>query len=232
MKTMKEPFDANKAMILLYGGQTWTSSDLKRYFKGQTTGYISVAFESGYNEKNSEKHFVIFHITPEPAEQYMCHACTPLIGGAIYTKIKDSWAIETKSMIIGWGNAFGEKISLVRIGKDRHAIMLLITDAHQGYETKYINLITPYMGVLKVALNVGFGEKPSSGACGEAASEQKVEIKFDETQKSEYFNIVTHIQYNEGTCQKLTVNKKTAIYKFVKGKYKLISASEKDRQSR
>lgn len=229
IKTRKELFDTNRAMILLYSGQTLTSSDLKQYFKGQTTGYISVAYESGYNENNLEKHVVIFHITPEPAEQYMCHACSPLIGGAIYTKTKDSWAIETKSMIIGWGNAFGEKMSLVRIGKDRHAVMLSISDAHQGYETKYINLIVPYNNKLNVALNVGFIEKPGPGACGEAAPEQKVEIKFDETGNSEYFNISAKIQYNEGPCQQLIANKKTAIYKFVKDRYKLISDSKKGR---
>lgn len=217
---LKDPFDANDALVLLYGGKTWTHANLKKYFDGRSTGYISLAFDASYMENNQEKHIVISHITPNPADDYHCHACTPLVGGAVYVKSKEGWSMESESKIIGWGSSLGEAISLDKIGPERYGIFLAIDDAHQGYETKYINLIIPYQGALDIALQVGFTEKPGPGACGKAAQAQKVGINFVKARDSEYFDVVANIKRNGGRCRKsMPVYRKTARYKFVNGKY-------------
>ncbi len=220
-KVIKDPFNVNEALLLLYGGNTWTNSNLSGYFEGRSTGYISLAFESSYTENNQEKHVVISHITPEPVDDFKCHACSPAIGGAVFVKVNDGWMLESEKKIIGWSSwSYGEEMRLVKIGSEKYGVMLSIMDVAQGYETKFIKLIVPYNGELNMALSVGFIEKPGSGACGKRAHEQKVELNFDRTSDSDYFDVVAYITRNEGSCQKLSVHHEADHYRFVRGKYK------------
>jgi|GEM_PF-5662880 len=226
-KTLREPFNPDEALIMLYGGMIWKNYALKNYFKEESTdtGYITLAFESAYIENNKEKHVVISHITPRPYEEYQCHACAHLVGGAVFVKSKNGWSIESKSKIIGWSSdLFHENITLVKIGPDKYGVMLSVDDVYQGYETKYKFMIVSYNNILKKVLDVGFSEKPSHDVCGKGIEEQKVEVEFDKTQDSECFDIIVHIKRNEGSCRtKISVLSETKRYKYVKGKYKYVT---------
>jgi hypothetical protein len=149
-KSLKNPFIPYDALILLYGGKTFEDARLGKYFQGQTTGYISLAFETAYIENGQEKHMVIAHITPEPVDEYFCHACYKLIGGAVFSKTGNVWRIESENKIIGWAGSMicEEKIDLVQVGPHRYGTMLSVEDDFQGYETKLVHLIIPYNGVL------------------------------------------------------------------------------------
>jgi hypothetical protein len=210
--------DRQQALMLLYGGDIWTSDKLKEYFNGQDRGYISVAFEAPYVEQGQNKYVVIVRITPKPAEEYACHACTPIIGGGVFKLSGTDWAVESKGDIVGWGGTFGEKFSLVNIGLDKHGILDSIEDSHGGYEDKSIKLIIPYNGYFHNALNIGFGEKPGPGACGHVPK-QYVAVHFLQA-KSEFFDVESKLKFNDGTCKKFSVRNQIARYRFSDGIYK------------
>jgi hypothetical protein len=222
VKTIKSPFNPNNALNLLYGGNTFSDASLSKYFHGQSIGYISLAFKSSYIENGQEKHIVISHITPEPADEYVCHACYPLIGGAVFSKAGGGWKMESGSKIIGWGGSFQEEMNLVKIGPDRYGVKLLVEDDSQGYETKLIWLILPHNTELSEALEVGFGEKPGPGACGKRAQKQTVELEMVNAEGSEYFDVISHVKRNNGSCKKLSAQRETNRYRFISGKYKCI----------
>jgi hypothetical protein len=222
-KELKGAYDAQKALALIYGSLEWNDKKLSEYFKDKTVGYISLDFDSIYTEGGKEKHFVIAHITPSPIEEYRCHACTPLVGGAVFAKSKNGWVVESENKVMGWGNAFGEDFKLEKIGADKAGLVLRIQDVHQGYENKSTKLFISYNGKLNPVLEVGFGESPGPGACMEGAEAQSINVRFEPGNQSEYFDAVADIQYNEGNCGKLVVKKQSSRYRFAGGKYAQIA---------
>jgi hypothetical protein len=242
VKEKKSTFNAQNALTFLYDGPIWHSPDLIKYFDGKSTGYVTLAFESSYRERNVDKQVVIYHITPKPAEEWQCHLCTRLIGGAIFIFSDNRWKIESVNRIIGWGgHPGGEKITLEKIGKDKYGLMLAESDAHQGYETEYHDLIIPIKGSLQVALEAGFYEKPGSGECGDDTPSQKMNMAFDSPQNAEYFDVLTEMQFNEREnkgqpledtekpCGKIIVHKDTARYRFRDGTYKIIAGTRPEK---
>jgi hypothetical protein len=215
-------FDGQDALRLLYGSGVWRSDELKSYFQGQSHGYVSLAFEASYIERDQDKHVVLLRITPRPAEQYDCHACTPLIGGGVFRWSGTKWVVESSSRIIGWGNPFGETFTVVEIGPDQHGILDSIADAFQGYETRSIRLIVPYKGAFRSALTIGFSERPGAGACeNRSTAEQYADIRFRRAD-SELFEVDTKLQFNHGSCAKLSVRKQIRRYRFSGGQYRML----------
>jgi hypothetical protein len=216
--------DASKALASLYGGLVWKDKILAKYFGGKTTGYLIPVFEKRFTEGETEKYLVLGHITPEPTETYVCHACTPLIGGAIFVKQGSKWVVESKQKIIGWGAGLAQDdISIEKNGPVKYGVLIRIDDAHQGYEDRRERLLVPNQKNLDVALEVGYVEKPGPAACLEGNIDfpaQSVEIKFEQGNNAEYFDAVVHVEYNEGVCDKENIRiNKTTRYQYHKGKY-------------
>lgn len=95
VREKKSLFNTSKALTLLYGGPIWHSPDLIKYFDKESTGYVSLAFEASYRERGIGKHVVIYRITPKPAEEWNCHLCSGLIGGAVFIHADTDWKIES-----------------------------------------------------------------------------------------------------------------------------------------
>ncbi len=140
----------------------------------------------------------------------------------MFAKTKEGWEIESQSKIIGWGNALGERLFLVKIGPDKHGVMIRIDDAHQGYEYKHVQLVVPNSGALPVALDIGFDESPGPGACadgGEDLVEQHVKVSFVPGSNPHYFDVLADILENEGTCDDYATSQTNARYVYANGKY-------------
>lgn len=212
-------FDGDQAMSLMYGGTVVRNEALRSYFQGQDNGYVAIAYENSYVEQGQRKRVVVFRITPKPADEYVCHACAPVIGVGLFTLSGHEWAAESKAQLIGFGNALGEKFSLVEIGPDKHGILDVIADSHQGYEDKSIRLIVPYQGVYRAALEVGFIEKPGPAACENVTlPEQSAGISFLQT-KDNFFDVVAKLEFNEGSCESFLARSQAKRYRFRDGVY-------------
>lgn len=218
--------DANKAFTDLYGGLIWNDKILAQYFQGKTIGYLAPVFEERFTEGGLEKLLVLGHITPEPTESYYCHACYPLLGGAIFLKQGSLWVVESAQKAIGWGGSLSpDIISIFKIGPTKYGVSVRFFDVHQGYEVLKEMILVPYQGHLDVGLDVGYSDKPGPSVCLEDninLPAQSVDIKFEPGINPEYFDAVVHIEYNDGACGqkvKWVAHKETSRYQFKEGRY-------------
>jgi hypothetical protein len=222
-KYAKVSDDASKAFAGVYGGSKWEDKVLEKYFKGKTTGYVTPKFEEKFTEDGKEKLLVLGYITPEPIDNYGCHACVPLLGGAIFLKQGSGWIPESVNKIIGWGDPLEiGRFGIVLIGPKKYGVAMYISDAHQGYEDVRAEILVPHEGNLNVALDAGYIEKPGEAACmdnKDAVSPQSVDMKFETVNNSDYYDAVVQVQYNDGTCEKFVRQDKTTRYRLRDGKY-------------
>lgn len=215
--------EAQKALIDLYGGTTYYDKRLFKYFKN-ATGYVTPVFERKFSEGGKEKLLVVGVITTSEERIDSCHACVPVIGGAIFIKQGSKWVVESEQKIIGWGGPYGSEgdISVVQIGKNKYGVSIRDTDMSQGYESLGIRLLVPYNGKLVEALQDGFSESPSEGACDPNPLPQSFDVKFVPVNNAEYFDIVTRAKFNEGNCEHYVRQNKVKRYRFHNGTYEPI----------
>lgn len=216
-------FDAQAALTQMYGGNTWKDPRLTRHvqWKGSANvAYVSLGFNASYTEAGHPKHVVVSLLTPEPPDQYLCHACTPLIGAAIFTPAGSGWQIESASLLIE-DVASGHHFKLVQAGPDRHAVLVHQQDDHQGYELDRIDLLLPYRDNVRRALTVGFNESPSPDACGDG-SPQSTDLTFDTQGSRELYDVLTIVRKNAGECGHLRPAVQQERYAYADGAYRLV----------
>ena len=146
------PFAVDRALAVVFGGRTWQDPALRSYpGYDDNVAFVEALFDAAYVEDGVDKHVVIATLTPRPRSQHSCHACAPLLGGAVFRTSGDSWEIEAAGRIIGLGHAWygrASSLELVRIGPGRHGLMHRIEDVNGGYEDKSIELIFARDGTL------------------------------------------------------------------------------------
>jgi hypothetical protein len=219
-------FDPQAALTQMYGGDTWKDPRLTRYFQwskpkgGADVAYVSLGFDAPYTEGGHRKHVVVSILTPDPPDQYGCHACTPLIGAAVFTLAGSSWQLESVSLFIE-DVASGHRFTLVRAGPDRYALQVHQQDDHQGYELDRIDLLVPYQKDIRRALTVGFNESPSPGACGDG-SPQATDLNFDTQGAKEFYDALTVVRKNAGECGHLRPTVEQGRYTYAAGVYRLV----------
>ncbi len=223
--------DPQTALKQLYGGDTWDDARLSNYFGRsldsdglQNRAFVSVAFQSSFREGGQDKAIVIAGLTPRPADEYRCHACAPLLGGAELVRSGSAWKIVSRTQIIGVGNGAGNHFSLVKVGPDRYGVLFRLDDSHQGYEQRRIDVITAVDGALVMVLSIGFDERPGKDACADARG-QAVNLEFAPGSNPDYFDAVATVQRNDGICGHLTSRIENARYRFENGKYEQIGTS-------
>lgn len=218
--------EAKDALINLYGGVTWKSKNIGEFFKGKKKGYISPKFEGRFTEGGRNKLLVLGYITPAPIESYFCHACLPLIGGAIFRQKDSRWVVEAAQKIIGWGDVFETgNFDLIQIGPDKYGVLIHVSDSHQGYEDSKFEILVPYNGHITIALDAGYIEKPGPAACIDDninMPQQDLKIKFEAGKRPEYFDVIVQAKYNDGNCQGWTRKAEIKRYQFNNGKFKPI----------
>jgi len=217
----------HEALQQLYGGEIWNDPRLSDYFnKSQVAGgsrtraYVEVAYETAFTESAQEKAIVIARLTPEPPREFACHACAPLLGGAVFVRTGDTWKIESRTPILGFGNNGGTHFSLELLGPQHHAVLVRLDDTHQGYEQQRINVITALTGVLVPVLSVGFDESPGADACPDGKP-QSVHLEFKPGSDPGYFDALATIEKNDGDCGHLVPKLTHEHYRFQNGKYSL-----------
>lgn len=201
--------DVKAALAALYGGETWADASLRGYasFADTDRAFVAPLFDAAFVEQGLDKHVVIATLTPRPIDEFGCHACTPLLGGAVFARDGDSWRIEAEGRLIEPGNAWGTELSLVRIGAERYGVLHRIDDLGGGIEYKQASLIFAEAGVLATRFSVPGRSSPGPGAC--QTPESSLRISFAggheaSTRRNEpLFDVVVDAQWNAGTCRTL-----------------------------
>ena len=213
--------EAKKALIGIYGNSIFIDKRLVKFLKVDT-GYVTPVFEQTFTEGGNKKLLVVGVISDAEKPMPACHACVPVIGGAIFIKLRDRWVVESEQKVIGWGGPFASEgqISLVHIGKDKYGVSIRNSDMHQGFEYSGVRILVPRNGNLDLALDVSFTDKPSEGAC-EFSNKlpQSLDVKFEPANRNGYFDAVIRMQYNDGDCNKSVRYDKTTRYILRDGKY-------------
>ena len=224
-------FDPQAALTQMYGGNTWKDPRLTGHvqWKGAAyVAYVSLGFDAPYTEGGHPKHVVVSLLTPEPPDQYGCHACTPLIGAAVFTPVGPGWQIESQSLVIE-DVASGHHFKLVQAGPDRHAVLVHQQDDHQGYELDRIDVLLPYRENIRRALTVGFNESASPDACGDG-SPQSTDLTFDIHSSGELYDALTIVRKNDGECGHLRPTVQQERYAYAEGAYRLVKLCSEGRR--
>src|SRR5206468_3408423 len=84
-------------------------------------------FSQPFREGDAEKRFLLTQMVPRGESDYQCHACSPLVGGAIFVHRNGTWIPEREQLAIaqygGWGEV-PKAPKLVRIGPAKMGVLL------------------------------------------------------------------------------------------------------------
>jgi hypothetical protein len=215
-------FDPLLALAVLYGaGEPRIDARIPRLNYFQIGGdFIEPLYEAAYVEGGIDKHVVIATLTPRPRSEYYCHACAPMLGGAVFRRDGEMWTIESGGLKIEQGHAWSddqhEPLMLVRIGPDRYGLLHLVNDVSGGGETKRASLIFGVDGVLASRLAVPPVDGPGPGACGMPTQHLNVNILESAGGDTEvaaiagrtstdsgagFYSLVVDALWNEGRCE-------------------------------
>ncbi|WP_419656049.1 SPOR domain-containing protein [Desulfosarcina variabilis] len=114
------------------------------YSKGRISELESKMAFSAHYEENGDPHFFIIIQT----ERYFdsCHACTVVLGGAIFIEKEDIWSLKAFNPSItnagSWGLA-PNSMELVKIGRYLHAVVVRDGYTSQGVYQENLIIIGP-----------------------------------------------------------------------------------------
>jgi hypothetical protein len=252
--TINGEISALKVLEALYGNLTvekgnprepalWRNismpEDLKKYYPEDKDGEVFVAFEAKYEESGIEKYVLVTQTRPANVLSYSCHQCAPLIGCFVFRKSNNSWIEENQNRYVGiigkWGwinkktidRLRKDTVELIKVGPEKHGVLIRGDDVGQGYENYYFYLIVPHKDSLRVSLRAGI-EGAGPGACSDLAAKnrQKISLAFDKNDESEYYGVTVIKQWNKGPCKKVTSVKEIKMYSFADGVYAEKSVSK------
>lgn len=231
-------FNIGKALELIYGSYDYqkkyakwklTADDLRKSHldtqgSGITPGtvYTNANFFQSFTQSGVQRYFLITDTVPA---RYDCHACAPMIGGAVFSQVGNNWQVEAENKIISTMGSFGSapKGKLMKIGADRHGAMFEAGGMGQGISNEVAVLIADVGETLREVLIVDEFGGDNGGACGEglaACYSFSSKLEFVAGANPDYYDArVTTTGTKEdkdGNVRRVNTVKK---YAFVNGKY-------------
>src|SRR5690606_39449020 len=114
--------NAGSALVSVYGSLEWNDQRLASYQDFRDGhAHVEPAFDATFEEGGATKRIVIATLTPKPRREYNCHACSPMLGGAVFRRDGDSWRRESTGEVIQLSSAWHASLQLMQIGPDRYA---------------------------------------------------------------------------------------------------------------
>jgi len=135
--------------------------------------------------------------TNETADHFDCHACSPLLGAAIFVQIGSTWAVESSRTAVSRAGAWGDPpsdVQIVSIGPHRSGIEITNSDAGQGETTTARWVLVPWNGkVNEAALRLISDD--DKGGCGKDAEgfpcyANRKKMTFVAGKNPEYYDIL------------------------------------------
>jgi hypothetical protein len=200
---------------------------------------VSVSVELMVEVKEGDTEKVYLAASAKPAnfpDHYECHACAPAIGMGVFVWQEQHWVLQSANAAIGFYGAWGDPpgIELVKIGPEKHGVMLSIDDLAQGYAWSTRTLLATVDRTVKEIWSIQ-DEQDNLGAIDPDDKENDqtpyksaATFKFFPAKNEssmEYFDIEVISTGNdrEDFNHPIKPENWTEIYRFKGGKYKLLS---------
>lgn len=237
-KSFTGEFIVGKALELVYGSfdhqkkyAKWrvTDEDFKnggvdREATGIRPGtvYTAANLVQAFTQGGVQRYFVITETVPA---QYSCHACAPLIGGAVFTQQGDRWQLDSETRLVrrmgGYGSA--PKGKLTKIGPDRYGVVFEDGDMGQGYTHEAVWVLAEVGERISEVLSVDSYGGDNEGTCGEDLQpcwKFSSRMAFEPGANPDYFDIkVTTTGTKSDDNGKIGRANAVKKYAFVNGKY-------------
>ncbi|MGC1128535.1 MAG: hypothetical protein WA875_03145 [Candidatus Acidiferrales bacterium] len=228
-------FDARAALRAVYGNYDpqsrsalWegmavpTRPDLS-VVRGFSRGVVRVDFDAAYRQIGVDKRIVVTSTKPA-GQDYDCHVCLPLLGAVIFSRRSGEWSIESEERYLTLGAPFGElpRYQLVRIGPEKFGVVIQQSDAHQGFEIEWIELIAPEGDTVRTVFTLTTRSDPNEDICSQISGNDEscvrysIEYHFVPGPNPSYFDILTTKKVIAGAGEN---SLSTAKFSFVGDKY-------------
>ena len=210
--------------------------------KKHQTVSVSVLLMAKINEDGTERTYIATSAKPSsnPDESsYDCHACAPAIGVGVVVWAANHWILESTNAAVGfyggWGNP--PEIALVQVGQEKHALILSTNDLAQGYAWSTKFLLMPLDKTVAEVWNIQ-DEQDNEGAIDpddklnkEVPYKSSATFKFyaaDDGISRDYYDIevISRGSSRVDLDHPLKQENWTEIYRFSKGKYRLLRRKE------
>jgi hypothetical protein len=124
--------------------------------------YTSSVMTKSYVETGHERFILVTQTVPA---QYGCHACSPAMGGATFTRIADGWQLDSETKFTTRTGSNGEipKGAVIKVGPDKNGVLFKLGDMHQGVGNEYMVLVAEVDDHIAELLSIGLGEDNGGG---------------------------------------------------------------------
>jgi hypothetical protein len=166
--------DVGRAMYMLYGN--YSAGTKRAKWAGEADWWedpedatqqleaLSI-YSKNFVEGGADKFVLVTGSVPEGQEEFSdCHACGVKMGVAIFARSGGIWGLEVGQKDVGTYGSSGipPEASLVKIGADRHALVLQSGYTGQGITTESTMLLDRAGGIFKEVLSVQTSEDTSA----------------------------------------------------------------------
>ena len=233
-------FDVGKALELVYGSY----DNQKKYVKwkltaeeiqkspiasessglGPGTVYTAPNFAQAFTQGGVQRYVLVTETVPA---HYDCHACAPIIGGAVFSRQGDNWQLDTETKIIAtmgsWGSA--PKGKLTKIGPDRYGVGFDNGYMGQGVTSEWINIVAEVGTDLREIANIGLNG--DSGTCKDPSDQSLTpcwkyssKMTFEPGSNPDYYDLkVSTTGTEQDDAGKVRSANRVKKYVFSDGKY-------------
>jgi hypothetical protein len=119
-------------------------------------------FSKAYKQGGTERRILLVTVF---SENFSCHTCQPILGGAVFTKVSNGWRLDSFTKCIGQMGVFNiiREGRLVQIGKDRFGVLIQPEDWAQGQFSRDLAIVTEVEGNLRLVCQVNNVDGDNSG---------------------------------------------------------------------
>lgn len=152
-----------------------------------------VNFSKAYRNGGTERRILLVTVF---SENFNCHTCQPILGGAVFTKVGDGWRLDSFTKCIGQMGVFNiiREGRLVQLGKDRFGVLIQPEDWAQGQFSRDLAIIAEVEGNLSLACYVTNVDGDNSGNAEPGKMDDQFrfssKLTFPKKKGSEWFDIL------------------------------------------
>jgi hypothetical protein len=149
-----------------------------------------------------------------------CHACTGLLGVAVFTKDGSNWRVESNSPYVasmGAMGSVGDRFEWVSAGDDSYALIVTGEDMHQGYQTVST---TAFVRAKDGSLSPAIDDADTGASDQESLSAQTTFLK---GKNAVHYDVKVAFSYQ---LPGKAVYVADHVYQYAKGKYVLVKKDD------
>ena len=156
------------------------------------------AYNAFFND-SGQKYFILIIQTAFVFDS--CHACTVVLGGALFHQIGKVWKLETFNHSIMAAGSYGNAphdMRLVKIGQNRYGVAIIDGYMGQGVYSENYYLIGPVGNRLEKLLSIDDTAGNNEGACDDGSDNSiaskcyyyESSIEFNQGNNTDYFDVM------------------------------------------